>query len=534
MASNDENSWKNTRLSETELIDTLKQNGNSEEKSLIHPRLDRKWTLPELVSLIESQGYTETDILKYYQQRRRHEKLIKLVSSDWFSIFLTYLTIEDILSLDSAFCNHNDRIEWLKLLKTLKPCIRVKNDQFADKIADWYILKNVHPVELSLRYNDGSSFTISDDCIAKLTRNGSRVKKLDMQGYFYRFTGQLINQMIFQNVAVNCPQLETLSIYFAALPDDGLEILSRTCHKLKSITLTEVRSYVRLDELLIANKNLISLNLSDLYTNSSILETLGLHCPLLETCLIEGATLQTTEIQMETFTKGCPNLKEVHLLDVLSVKTYHKLLRCLGSNNSALEKLSIGRNKKEENEANDNNIVLEREQTQSLQCLLNGCPLLKEIELYECKLSTSDVSYLLNHFLNLETLTFDDCDLCGDGLIITKEADKLKYLKQLIISVSPSLTNKSIMNIIKGCHNLEYIDICECDQLTNASLFSIAANCPNLEKINLSIDKSKIKGLLELVKKCPKLYNIISDHDDRVNFFNVTQNELKRTQGIIL
>ena len=52
--------------------------------------------------------------------------------------------------------------------------------------------------------------------------------------------------------------------------------------------------------------------------------------------------------------------------------------------------------------------------------------------------------------------------------------------------------------------------------------------------INLSISPSKIKVLLELVKKCPKLYNIMPDHDDRVNFFEATQNELKRTQGIIL
>ena len=127
-----EKRWKKARLSEKDLNDALKQNENSEEESLTHQSVRRKWTLLELICLIESQGYSETDISKFYNQRR-HEKWMKLVSSDWFSIFPTYLDIKDILRLDSAFCNHKSRIEWLILLKTLKPSISVDNNRFADK-----------------------------------------------------------------------------------------------------------------------------------------------------------------------------------------------------------------------------------------------------------------------------------------------------------------------------------------------------------------------------------------------------------------
>ena len=171
MANIDENSSKTTRLSETELNDILKQKGNSKEESFIRPKVDRKWTLRELVSLIDSQGYTATDILKLYQQRRQ-DKWMKLVPSDWFSISLTYLTMEEILRLDSAFCHHDSRIEWLNLLKTFNPCISVKNDLFANKIADWLILKNIQPTELSLQFIH-SNVAFSDDCLFKLTRNGS-------------------------------------------------------------------------------------------------------------------------------------------------------------------------------------------------------------------------------------------------------------------------------------------------------------------------------------------------------------------------
>ena len=129
---------------------------------------------------------------------------MKLVSSDWFSIFLTYLDKEEILRLDSAFCNHNSRIEWLNLLNTLKPSIIVKNNQFTNKIADWLILKNVYPVELTLKFIR-SHVALSDDCVFKLTRNGSRLKKFEIVGDYYETT--IVNKMIFPYVAAYCTQL---------------------------------------------------------------------------------------------------------------------------------------------------------------------------------------------------------------------------------------------------------------------------------------------------------------------------------------
>ena len=94
----------------------------------------------------------------------------------------------------------------------------------------------------------------------------------------------------------------------------------------------------------------------------------------------------------------------------------HKLLHSLGSHNSALERLCVTR-MGEEDEAN--NIVLTREQSQSLQCLSNGCPLLKEAYFSSFKLSTSDISYLVNHSIHLETLILYCCNICDDRLIIT-------------------------------------------------------------------------------------------------------------------
>ena len=95
----------------------------------------RKWTLPVLVRLIESQGYTDIDISKFCQQRRYEKSMMKLVSSDCFSVFLTYLDIKKIVRLDSAFCNHVDRPKWLNSLKNFKPSISIRCNRSTIKVA---------------------------------------------------------------------------------------------------------------------------------------------------------------------------------------------------------------------------------------------------------------------------------------------------------------------------------------------------------------------------------------------------------------
>ena len=128
----------------------LTRNGCSDYDIINYQTKSNKWTLQELISLIENQGYTESDILKFYNQRR-HQKLMKLVSSDWFAIFLTYLDIKEIVRLDSAFCSYVDRPSWLTLLKTFEPSISLCCNRSTIEISEWLIRKYVHPKELSLQ-----------------------------------------------------------------------------------------------------------------------------------------------------------------------------------------------------------------------------------------------------------------------------------------------------------------------------------------------------------------------------------------------
>ena len=322
---------------------------------------------------------------------------------------------------------------------------------------------------------------------------------------------QYLSQIWLPNLALYCTQLETLKLYNVNIPDDGLETLSKTCHQLKSIQLRHV-NHVGLDKLLKTNVNLRSLFLSfDSGAFPFILEILGLYCPLLQVCQIEAFIKDISDIQIETFSNGCPNLKVLHLhyANIPNFQIF-QLLRCLGYHNPALEKLSLWKVKSEDVMAIDNNTILTREQCRPLHCLSNGWPLLKEIDLTRCKFSTPDVSYLVNHSIHLEVLILVTCSICDDGLIITKEADKLRYLKCLYLWHNPHITDESMINIVKGCYNLDTINIRECPKLTDASLFNIAANCPNLKNITLSVDGINIteNGLTELVDKCLKLIDI--------------------------
>ena len=158
---------------------------------------------------------------------------------------------------------------------------------------------------------------------------------------------------------------------------------------------------------------------------------------------------------------------------------------------------------------------------------------MKRIDLNYYKLSTSDISYLVNHSIHLEYLRLYRCKICDDGIIINKEADKLKYLKLLRLTHNLKITDESIINLVKGCHNLKNIRIDYCSKLTDISLFNIAANCPNLESVYLYFDDDKItkSGLKELLKKCSKLVDI--DNTGNVNIPHKIENELnKRKQAL--
>ena len=117
----------------------------------------------------------------------------------------------------------------------------------------------MHPEELSLEFRDSGFVALSNKCVFKLTENSPRLKKLAITTYSHSYK---INKMLFLQVAANCNQLERLELHYRSdvdKPDKGLEVLSTTCHQLKSLELRCETIHSGLDKLIQANVNLVSL-----------------------------------------------------------------------------------------------------------------------------------------------------------------------------------------------------------------------------------------------------------------------------------
>ena len=265
-----------------------------------------------------------------------------------------------------------------------------------------------------------------------------------------------------------------------------------------------------------SNKSLLNLFLNNVIIPSigDLLGMLGRDCPQIKHFSFTRSSIWTdiTESQIETFTRGCQQLVSLTLQfpNLPMVPKLHKLLYCLGSHNRYLEKLDI-----ESTNVLEEPTDLPTSITESLRCLLNGCPLLWELSVNNISLSTQAIIYIANNSIHLQTLSLNSCYVFDDTLVFTKEMDKLKYLKKLDLSFNDSLTDKNFINLIEGCHDVKEIRILDCRELTNDSLFSIAKNCPQLEYIELDFYENgsviTIAGLRELLLKCPNLIKIGSD-----------------------
>ena len=458
----------------------------------------------KLVESLELERYTGSDVAPYI--RSENNKLwMKLISSDWFSYFLQYLNLKDIANLDTAFCNHEDRMHWFILLKSYCiPNLDIEELESGNALVKWLTIRKVGVKLLKLTFNSQAYFSnqypmISDEAIIALICNSQYLHTLELDGG-YRVREK--NLLFSHNF--NCySSLKVLKVDYIEITKNGFKLLSKTCHQLKVIELKHTR--IRgIEKLLMTNRNLLKLNVTDeCDRNGNILEVLGQYCPLLQSCSLSYTKIikYITKTQIETFTKGCQYLKSLclylrtaFLVETATVTMFDTLLLNLGTYNPLLEELELS--------SVYSNIKMCTMET--MKHFSMGCLLLRKIMFMNMNLSTSVcITHLINNCTLLEKISLDNCQICDDGIIITKANNKLQNLKSLDLSFNGKLTDESFINIINGCNILEGINFCACDKLTDASLISIAANCPNLKRLNFDQYKSFTKiGLNELKTKC--------------------------------
>ena len=439
-------------------------------------------------------------------KRIRCEHWIHLLCLEWFNCWLDYLSLREIAQLDSAFCNHSDRRKWLDSLKCYRSSRDVTVTIYSKKFAKWLVIKGIHLRMLVLKVS------IAEKVSRQLFQNSSNLKELVMKNNYDN--NMILSFETLRNVATNCQQLEFLTMSNVQIPEGGLELLSTTCHQLQKINLIGEEDMQGLNKLIQVNKSLTHLIIESTRMREIgvMFENLGQHCSQLQTFKFKSSSttkFEVTHAQIETFTRGCPKLETLSLVfDIaLSTSKYDKLFHCLSNYNPSLESLSV---------LPFNLSTLQPSETvinDSLRCLSNGFPLLSRISISDSntRISCQAITYLVNHSIHLKFLDLSYCCIHDDGLIVTNETDKLKYLKSLDLA-GADITDESIINLVKGCHNLEEIYIQGCPKLTDTSLFSIAANCPQLKIIQLDFYGNRItnRGLQELLDECPKLIKIDS------------------------
>ena len=459
-------------------------------------------------------------------QSKQHSSLMNLVSSSWFVILLQYLSINDIAKLDSAFSNHDDRIHWLLLLAKHSPNVKVVNNNFTDNFVDWLISKKIRTNDLHIVFNKlpsrdiKSSATtfpqISDKTIIKLINNSPNLKRLSLNDTFTHM--QKISNIL-ANTLSCYTNLENLQLKSVKLIENDYVLLSQFCHQLRELHLEYV-ALIGINSLLQTNKNLETVLMDsdkDYYISGDTFETLGQFCPKIKKCTISfyKTKYAITNTQIEIFTKGCRYMEYLMLADITIPRVIIKLLSCLGTYNPLLKELILPFKNTTNTNTNTESDVHNSNQSsmliESIKVFSICCFKLKRFEIYDFPLSTQGICHLINNCTQLEDLNFDYCDLCKDGLMITKDnndSNKLQNLKSLDLSYNFDITDESLMNLIEGCYNLETIWVYDCFKLTDASLICIAANCSNLKQFGFSNERdSKFTdiGLNELINKCLNL-----------------------------
>ena len=123
-----------------------------------------------------------------------------------------------------------------------------------------------------------------------------------------------------------------------------------------------------------SNKNLKSYKISGFAYRDPKFFNLGTYCPLLESLTLinnyRAFSSHPTEEEIEDFTKGCRNLKYLHIESWIAGDIMEDILQCLGSNNPLLEALHM---------TVDPNGRMVKDS--SFTCLFYRCSLLKDIKL---------------------------------------------------------------------------------------------------------------------------------------------------------
>lgn len=396
----------------------------------------------------------------------------------WF--YASWLTIHDVIKLDSALCCRTKR----KLfLSSIAECIfcNVHHDL---KFMEWAVLRKL---KLRHLYLNEKILQFDHQLLNNfLSQTGQYLQKLLMLDLPQN------SSSILENITLSCPNLRILHIDNSFVTETLGEFLAN-CKSLKVVKIRYCENIKAEYFTAYPTTNLRALYLAGVGSYDILIafsrNGLNLERISLFNCSISDTILTT-------ITKNCSKLKEIQLhyisditnIAIIAIKDYCESLE--GIDIRYCESLTFD----------------------CMSTIAAMTSTLVHIYLEDNDFVTDEsLSILANHRPNLESLSIGGCIHVSDtGLMAI--AEKCPILTTLILESNDSISNEGVQSMLALCLKLRRLGLFH-QGIDNNTLASIVENCPLLTDLDIGYNQAvTMNGILSLVEHCKTLQHLYLWH----------------------
>ena len=278
----------------------------------------------------------------YSRDLRYKETMIELMMNlpdDMFRLeLLPYLTVDDIVKLDSACVNHKYRPQLLDKISGLI-LLGDKDESLKVSLFEWLGIRRIYLINMNLDFEDDSYFscTIENDYVDQFRytqhvvmrghiRGDDMVKfiishclyllSIDISEFHDDESSSILTDHTLQSIAEHCTGLQSLSLSDCwELTEAGLVAISEHCTNLKSLKIGDCCEITDVSIISISNHctGLQTLNLWDCreITDVSII-SVSTHCTGLQSLDLWGCR-EITDASIISISTQCLGLQSLNL-----------------------------------------------------------------------------------------------------------------------------------------------------------------------------------------------------------------------------
>ncbi|XP_078233697.1 F-box/LRR-repeat protein 2 isoform X2 [Pogona vitticeps] len=268
---------------------------------------------------------------------------------------------------------------------------------------------------------------ITDSTCNSLSKSCPRLKHLDLTSCISVTNNSL------KSLSEGCQNLEFLNLSWCdQITKDGIEALVKGCNGLKALFLRGCTQL--LDE---------------------ALHHIETHCPELLTLNLQSC-MQISDDGIAGICRGCPQLQSLCVSGCTNLTDAS--LIALGLNCPRLKILEVAR--------------CSHLTDAGFSLLARNCHELEKMDLEECVLITDNTLIQLSiHCPKLQALSLSHCELITDDGILHLSSSTCGHEKLQVLELDNCLLITDItLEHLENCHNLERIELYDCQQVTRAGI----------------------------------------------------------------